>query len=369
LRLADIFATHWESYRQANRMRLTTAHHRAAEAILRCRTPALGGHVYRCADCGGEHHAWHSCNHRSCPRCGATDQAAWAAAREANAPPCDHWLITFTVPPRLHWLFLCYPKEIYQLLFDAVAATLHELGADEKFLGGEVGFIAVLHTWTRQLLFHPHLHVLMPGIALRADHRALVRPKRCNGAYLFPGNIAAAVFRNRFEMLLKERHPAWHRKIIKRSWRGKWIADVKNAGRGQEAIRYLAAYVAKSALTDKRILGADGAGRILVRWFDRQDNNKPKVLRLHPHELIRRVMLHVLPKGQKRLRHFGFLSPAAKKRMKLVRDLLRAGPAGEPRAIPEWERTCEHCGGKRLMRVARIAKPRGPPFEAREPAP
>jgi hypothetical protein len=359
MRLADVFATHWDGYRQRYAKRLCTAHHRAAEAIMRCRTPAQGGLFYRCLDCGQVHGRYYSCHHRSCPQCGGIDQQHWAATQSARLIPCDYYLLTFTIPKELRRIFHRHQKPLYELFFHAVAATIKEMAADTNWLGGEAGFIAILHTWTRQLLYHPHIHVLMPGVALAPEHNRILRPTK--GRYLVAGDVVAAMLRNRVDILFKKRHPKWHASLPPSIWSASWVADVENVGCGKEALRYLSAYVAKCAITDSRILGEDTQGRILVRWFDRDKGNAPRTMTLHPYELIRRVLLHVLPKALMKVRHYGWLSPAAKRRFARVRLLLgvAALPAIELISMPAH--ICQHCGSARLQLAGQMLRARGPP--------
>jgi len=365
MRLADIFAAHWPAYRQRYHKRIAGAHHRAAEAILRCRTPALGGHLYRCPECGGRHLVYHSCNHRSCPQCGGLDQQRWAAAQQARQLPVDYFLLTFTLPSELRSLVYRHQKPLYELFFTAVAQSVHDLAADPQWLGGEAGFTAVLHTWTRQLNYHPHIHVLMPGVALDENRCRLHRPTRKDGAFLLPGNIAAATLRNRFKKLLRQRHSELYAQLPSSLWRQSWVAHVENAGRGTEATRYLAAYVAKSALSDSRLLGTDAKGNIRLRWFDRQSGNAPREMTLTPHQLITRVLLHVLPKGLMRVRHYGWLASAAKTRFARVRLLLGLVNPPLPIHIPTPAPCCPHCGAQNaLRRTGTVPHPRGPPLEA-----
>lgn len=365
MRLADLFAAHWVSYRHTHAQSLCRAHHRAAEALMTCRTPAQGGRYYACADCGAVHGRYYSCHHRSCPQCGGSEQQRWAATQEAKLLPCDYFLLTFTLPQGLRRLVYREQQALFKLFFDAVAQTMRDMAADPQWLGGEIGFLCVLHTWTRRLLYHPHIHILMPGMALDPKHHRILRPVK--SPYLVPGNVIAAMLRNRFEILLKTRHPHWHNQLPTMLWRQSWVADVENVGRGKEALRYLSAYVAKSAITDARILGEDHQGRALVRWFDRHHHNAPRTMALPPHELIRRVLLHVLPKGLRRIRYYGWLSPAANKRFSRV--CLLCGLARLPHLpeIPTNDPLCEHCGSERLILIGSFPKARPPPQATTRP--
>ena len=163
--LADVLREHWPGYLRARRSRLCAAHHRAVRRVLACRTPELGGRLYKCEDCSKPHFAYHSCNHRSCPRCGASDQHAWSARQEARLLAAPYFMVTFTVPAELREVCLRHPKELYDTLLRESAAALADVVAT-RHRGGRIGCVSVLHTWGRQMQHHPHVHCIVPAVAL-----------------------------------------------------------------------------------------------------------------------------------------------------------------------------------------------------------
>jgi hypothetical protein len=364
LELAEVLETHWADYARANRHQLCAAHYRAVRSVLACRTPAMGGRVHRCKDCNGKHYAYHSCNHRSCPKCGARDQAEWTAKQEARLLPVPYFMVTFTLPDELRILCLSHPKELYDLILKESAAALQDIIAT-KHGGAGGGFTAVLHTWGRQIQHHPHIHLIVPAIALHPLTGKLHRPKQ--DSFLVHFLPLAARFRSRLHSALKKDHPEIYQTLsgTQRHVLGpgkQWNVQLQHVGKGKTAIRYLARYVRRSAFSAKRLLGRDAKGYIRLHWTS-SDTGKTAVMALHPHEFIRRWLIHVLPKGFPRVRHYGFLSPAAGKARLHLRARLGAGAEPLPQ-LPEVEPfACPHCGGELtfLRDIAPIRIPRAPP--------
>ena len=356
--LADLLDKHWSDYvaSQGGRGKIPTAHWRAVEAVLGCRTPRLGGHLYTCPECKSEHFAYHSCNHRACPRCGGLQQQLWALRQQARRLPVPYFMLTFTVPEALRWFFLRYDKVAYNTLFAAVAAAIKELFADPKHFGGQAGFTAVLHTWTRQIEFHPHLHVLVPAVALSFEGTEAIRAK--NEEFLLPHKPLALRYREQFMALLRDKHPELYGQIDPEVWCIDWNINIRAVGRAKRAVRYLAAYVNKSAFSQERLIGYDDQGRVRLWWQDSKDG-KRKMMTLEPTELIRRWLLHVLPKGLTRVRHYGFLSGAAAKSYRRLRFLL--GGKHLPVELPKTEAISCPCCGAPMRQTRKIKPARGPP--------
>lgn len=359
--LADLLRRHWPEYvrRAGGAGKIPAPHWRAVEAVLSCRTPRLGGHVHACADCGGEHFAYHSCNHRACPRCGGREQQLWAARQQARRLPVPYFMVTFTVPEQLRPFFRRHQRLAYKLLFAAACAAVKDLFEDPKHFGGQAGFTAVLHTWTRQMQFHPHLHLLVPAAALGRDGCEALRAKQPD--FLLPHAPLKRRYRARFLDHLRERHPGLYDEWAPLVRNIDWNVNLQSVGRGKKAIRYLAAYVNKSAFSENRLGGYDPQGRILLRWRDSRDG-KSKIVALSPCEFIRRWLQHVLPKGLTRLRHYGFLAAAAVKAYRRLRFLL--GGSHIAVEIPEeMPLRCPCCEGP-LQRMRKILPARGPPLSA-----
>jgi hypothetical protein len=355
VKFADLLREHWPHYVAQNQGRIPSDHWRAAEAVLSCRTPRRGGHVHHCPDCSRTSYQFHSCNHRSCPQCGAGDQQRWSAAQEARLLPVPYYLLTITVPEQLRRHCLRHPRELYNLLLSQSAQGLRDLCTTH--LGGECGFIAVLQTWSRRMLHHPHVHILLPAVALSEDGCQLLHPK--NEEFLVPVVPLAARIRNLFNQRLATERPELHRQIDPSLWQQAWVTHCQPAGQGRSALRYLAAYVGKSAFNESRLAGYDREGRVLLRYKDRVDG-RWKTEPIKPQELIRRWLLHVLPKGFVAVRHFGFLSPAAVRALRRVRFLLGRGPVVKPLRVP-YPALCPCCH-KPMILAGRIKAVRGPPL-------
>ncbi len=262
-------------------------------------------------------------------------------------------MLTFTVPSELR-AFACREQSwFYDVMFQAMARTLMDFSLDEKHLGGTPGFSAVLHTWTREMLLHPHLHVIMPGVALSADGLRLRRAK--GRKFLFPVKALGAAFRNRLSSLIAARdateHTRHHAQIESAVWHRPWVVDARGVGRGQSALRYLARYVNKTALSEGRLLGCDAAGTLRLNCQD-SGSGRWHVVTLGVEEFLRRWCLHVLPKGLVRVRHYGLLSAAARKKYERVHQILGSKPAPKPAALVVHKPKCPCCGKEMtLLRV------------------
>lgn len=350
--LADIFRLHWPAYRARFGYAIPPAHRAAAKAILSCRTPQRGGHLYAC-DCGAFRFAYHSCRHRACNQCGRAGAHSWAQRQETKLLPVPYFLVTFTVPKELRALFRAHAKTLYAACFRASAGALADVALTR--LNIELGFTGVLHTWTRQLLYHPHLHYLVPGGGLTPDGRRWKRV--ADPRFLLKNAALAGRFKTRFRRWLKSSHPAWFQLLPPTVWQKRWIVDVQPVGRGLTALRYLAAYVQKTALSATRLLACDAH----TVTFTHQDRNtgQTHTLALSGEAFLRRFLQHVLPTGFQRVRHFGWLSPAAKTRCQRIHALLDWKPSVPPLTpLPCRLPECPHC--QKPMRLLGTL-PRPPP--------
>lgn len=346
LDLADILAEHWENYARAHRSHLVTAHYRAVARVLACRTPALGGRLYRCDGCAKPHFAYHSCNHRSCPRCGSNEQAQWTARQEAKLLPVPYFMVTFTLPSELRQACLAHPREMYDLILKQSAAALRDVIAT-KTKGGQSGFTAVLHTWGRQLQHHPHVHFIVPALAWHPQKKQLIAPGK--DQFLVHYSPLAARFRNLLYQALKTDHPEIFKTlppVAKGIFHPSkiWNVQLQHVGAGKTAVRYLARYVKRSAIGPKRIIGYDKEGKIRIHWTS-SSSGKPGIMTLAIFEFIRRWLLHVLPKGFARVRHYGFASSAAIKTQRIIRLHLGAEIDPLPELPEPKPHTCPCCGG------------------------
>ena len=353
IRLAEVLRRHWPAYERKYRARLLPSHRRAVAALLSCRTPVLGGQLYRC-DCGQEHYAYHSCNHRACPQCGHADATEWLLRQRRKLLPVPYYLVTFTVPAQLRQVIRSHQKELYVLLLRESAAALRDLARDHKNLGAQLGVLTVLQTWTRDLRYHPHVHCVVPGGGLSADRLRWVRPK--HAAYFLPQAALAWRFRSRLKARLQQDHPALLAQIPPGVWGRPWVADVQPVGSGEPALKYLAAYVYRTAFSAERIVRDDAQG-ITFSYRDRQAGQTRTVC-LSPGRFLHRFLQHVLPLGFQRVRAFGWLSAAAKTSWLRVCALLDwQAPAPTPPA-PLPPPLCPRCH-KPMHWVGRL--PRAPP--------
>lgn len=354
--LADWLVRQAPAWLRGERGPLPPAHRRALVAITRCRTPALGGRVYRCTDCQKPDYAYHSCHHRACPRCGGQDVAAWTQAREEELLPVPYFFWTFTVPAQLRPAFAALPAEVADLLFQSAFAALQSVASVPRHLGGQLGALGVLHTWGRQLQHHPHVHFIVPGGGLRPDGQ---RWQCCrNAEWFLPVQAVAAAFRHGFADGLAALAPELHAAVPDSVWRLNWNVDVQAAGRGPEVVRYLARYVKRTAISADRILHADDQ---TVRFcYTDSATGQRQELTLSAEAFMRRYLQHVPPPGQHRVRYFGWWHPSAKKRrMKIENLLAKLIVVRAKTERPDWSRCCPHCRKFTLVYVGKL--PRVPP--------
>jgi len=303
------------------------------QRLLRCRTPELGGQLFACRPCERFAFRYHSCQDRHCPQCGQTDADQWLARQRARLLfQVPYFLVTFTIPEALRAWMRSHPTLAYDLLFAASAQALQDLAQNPRRLGAQLGMLGVLHTWTRQLIYHPHLHYLVPGGGLSADGRAWVPTRR--PTYLFNAFALADRCRALFAEKLRAQDPEACARVPRKVWKQRWVTDVAPAGSGQNALRYLSRYIFKTA-TGNRKLEPLPDGRI--RWPYRNSRSGQQAhVALTPHEFIRRFLQHILPQGYHRVRCFGWLHPAAKVRANRVRALLKTAPLLTPAEQQAW---------------------------------
>ncbi len=352
LSLAEVLRRHWAQYERQFGAQILPSHRRAVQAILNCRTRALGGEVYRCADCRRDHFVYHSCNHRACPQCGNAEAIEWIERQKLKLLPVPYYLITFTVPEGLRAWLRSHQKAGYGALLKESAGTLQDVARRDKYLGAELGVLSVLHTWGRQLQFHPHVHCVVPAGGLRPDGLRWCRPH--SPGFFLPQIVLAARFRNRLAAALQGQPDS--AQIAASVWRQKWVVDVQPVGSGETALQYLSAYVYRTALGSQRIVKEEN-GHITFKYKDSADQ-RWRTLRVSAQEFIRRFLQHVLPQGFQRVRYYGWLSAAAATRWKRILALLNCTlPVRQPKATKALP-LCLHCGAQ-LVWIGRFI--RGPP--------
>jgi hypothetical protein len=331
IEVADVFRRFAPTYLLAHGASLLPSHGRAIADILACRTEALGGHRWRCDRCGAEVFSYHSCKNRSCPKCHTNQTGRWLKSRKIELLPSPYFHITITVPEELRDVLRANQKDGYAALMKAAGEAIIELARDRRNAGGTVGVLAVLHTWTQQLLYHPHVHCLVTGGGVSGDGRYW-HPAR-NG-FLVPVRALAKLVRGKLRAALSKRRPGLL--LPGAAWSKPWVVHCTAWGEGEEAVlRYLARYVFRIAITNSRIVGLDETG-VSIRHKHRA-SNRWRTLRLSGHEFMRRFLQHVLPKGLHKVRYYGLWHPAqreqaAQARLLLLLDL-PAAPGPQPRSI------------------------------------
>lgn len=271
--------------------------------LAACRTEALGGQMYRCDRCGHAHPTYHSCRNRSCPKCHRTDTRRWLRHREQELLPVGHFHLIFTLPPALHRIVRSHQRILHAVLMNAAAHALMTLARDPKFLGARIGILAVLHTWGGALNHHPHVHFLVPAGGLSPDGSRWI-PSRKH--YLVPVQALSILFRARFMALARKALPQL--RFPQSLWQTPWVVHCKPAIQGpHRVIQYLARYVHRIAITNRRILSTDER-TVTFRYKDSR-HQRWKTMTLDAQEFLRRFLQHVLPRGAHKVRYYGLLSP------------------------------------------------------------
>jgi hypothetical protein len=319
LEVGDILSKHGPAY-AANRP-LTTAQAQALRRLAACRTAALGGHLDACGACGFTRTSYNSCRDRHCPKCQASRRAAWLESRLERLLPVCYFHVVFTLPDLLYPLVLHNQRRLYELLFRAASATLLALAADPRHLGAQIGVTALLHTWGQNLLFHPHLHCVVTGGGLSPDGQRWVG---CKPHFFLPVPVLGKLFRGKFLAGLREAFddglltlegsvaaladPQAFRQLLDACYRRNWVVYAKPPfGGPKQVFRYLGRYSHRVAFSNNRLCSVDDT-HVAFSWKDYADGHRVKVMRLAVEEFIRRFLLHVLPKGFVRIRHYGLLA-------------------------------------------------------------
>jgi hypothetical protein len=371
IEVADVFRRFAGDYLSSHGASMPPSHQRAIADILACRTEALGGHLWRCDECAAEVFSYHSCKNRSCPKCHTDQTERWLEARKAEMLPARYFHVTMTVPEELREVLRANQRDGYAILMKAAAEAIVELARDPRYVGGTVGVLAVLHTWTQQLLFHPHVHCLVTGggISEDGDHW---HPSR--NAFLVPQKALAKLFRGKFRAAFEKRRPDLELPEV--AWSRPWVVHCTVWGEGEQAVlEYLARYVFRVAITNARIVGLDDQG-VVIRHKHRQ-SNRWRTSRISGEEFMRRFLQHVLPQGLHKVRYFGLWHPskrdqAGRVRLHLLLERpmlpqatdLNADMADPPddHADPGTSRICPRCNEGHLVHIRRLS-----PKQARGP--
>ena len=366
LEVADIFRVHGPAWRDAQRGHLSLAQLKVMSAIAQCRTAALGGHVLRCDGCGVDQVSYNSCRNRHCPKCQSSAAKRWLDARQADLLPVEYYHVVFTLPAPIAEIAYQNKAALYGLLFDIAAETLLRIAADPKHLSASIGATLVLHTWGSALIHHPHVHGIVPGGGLAADGQRWIA---CRPGFFLPVRVLSRLFRRRFLEELQRLYDQGQLKFFGEhraladaqafaQWMAplrqcEWVVYAKRPFAGPQAVlAYLSRYTHRVAISNSRLLAMDEHG-VTFRWKDYRAKGKTrhKTMTLSPQEFMRRFLLHVLPGGFHRIRHYGLLANGNRRaNLALARELLDVTPsppdqsAGEQSTAPAPTFVCAHCG-------------------------
>jgi len=366
--VADIIRRYGTRFIEIHRAWLTAQHLRVLRAIERCRTAALGGHLDRCAACGHRAISFNSCRNRHCPKCLTYARNQWLAARQDELLPVGYHHVVFTLPHELSWLALQNKRVVYDLLLHASAATLLKIAADPKHLGAAIGFLSVLHTWGQTLLHHPHVHCVIPVGGLSPARAQWVQPRY---PFFLPVTVLSRVFRGKFVAGLRdafrrnrlvfpgELQPLANdqafRAFLRPLFRQDWVVYAKPPFGGPEhVLHYLARYTHRVAISNHRLVNVTDDG-VTFRWKDYAHGTRIKTMTVSTEEFLRRLCLHVLPRGFVRIRFYGFLAARRRAhdlplcRRLLVARALRAQLTRADNTVRQASWPCPRCGG--AMRV------------------
>ena len=338
MRLASLINHHRDTLSN-----LTDIQRSAANAITGCRTEQYGHLLAQCGDCDAPQAHPHSCGHRSCPQCLNHCTSGWLDRQSLKLLPCDYYMVTFTLPKELRPLAKRHPKIVYDALMSCAASTLKSFALNDAKCGDHIGLTVILHTHTRRLDFHPHVHVVIPNGGLSKDRRLW---KRKPGKYLFNSRALAIVFRARVLKSLQQQE------LDLSDTPRRWVAHCKKVGRGLPALQYLSRYLYRGVISEKNILKHQN-GQITFRFSDNKQQSQTRTLSAN--DFLKLVLQHVLPKGFRRVRDYGFLHGNAKRTLQRVQWALQvSAPKIKKRERPAWH--CKHCGGQ--MHIIRFYRPR-----------
>lgn len=381
LEVADVFRRFGPAFRDRYGTSLSTARWRAMNAIERCRTAVLGGHVERCGDCGHQRVAYNSCRNRNCPKCQGLARAQWLEDRQAELLDVPYFHVVFTVPQEIEVIAFQNQTVVYDILFRAASETLRKIAADPKHLGAEIGFLAVLHTWGQTLMHHPHVHCLVPGGGIAPDGRSWIA---CRPGFFLPVRVLSRMFRGLFLHYLEKafaagelrffsayqplHEPAAFRRYLAPVHRTEWVVYAKRPFAGPaQVLDYVGRYTHRVAISNNRLLSMDD-GKVRFRWKDYRDGNRQKTMTLAGEEFIRRFLIHVLPDGFHRIRYFGFLGNCQRARkLAQCRELLGMAPSRPADPLLDYRdrfealtgrslRECPHCRTGVMVVVYSIAR-------------
>ena len=358
--VATIFRRYGPAYREKYGQRLPPSHREAMWAIEHCRTESLGGHVYHCEQCDEVQYSYHSCRNRHCPKCQNEAGQQWLNRQQELLLPVPYFLLTFTLPAGLRQVARRHQRCIYSLLFRASAAATQKLAQDPRFIGGQIGMVGVLHTWARDLTYHPHVHYLVPDGGLSPDGR---RWLPAGESFLVPVKALSLIFRAKFRDAL--RRSELFDRVPEQVWSQEWVVHCQPVGNGAAALKYLAPYIFRVALSNNRIVSLEN-DQVTFRYQDAK-TDQTRTCTLPAEAFIQRFLQHVLPKGFMKIRYYGFFSAGNRRRLNRVRYALWAAPVRQTNdhqaeaRLAEWTLSCPKCGQAMQVVQTLRARSRHPP--------
>jgi hypothetical protein len=371
--LADIVRLYGSGF-EANH-KVHPEHGKVLRAIKHCRTSVFGGHIEQCSDCGDERIAYNSCRNRHCPKCQGTQRDKWIEARKKDLLNCRYFHVVFTLPQSLNVFCMHYPKELYGMFFSASKETLTTFGRDEKYLGADIGGISVLHTWGQNLSLHPHVHIIVSGGGITKSGEW--KTTRTGGKYLFPVKAMSAVFRGKFMGYFKgfmegngmEMTSELHRDLYKKDW---VVYAKRPFGGAEQVIEYLGRYTHKIAISNHRLKNVE-EGKVTFSYKDYRDGGKTKEMTLDASEFLRRFCMHILPRGFRKIRHYGILSSVNKRKIREYQSQEKTHETHETKPayysrFSKEETTPQNlcpCCKKGVMRIVMSFLPNAPPWGLR----
>lgn len=368
LEVADILRLYGGQYLQKFGDNMLPSQRRAFADILKCRTQVMGGHVFQCDKCGHRHYSYHSCCNRSCPKCHGDDTAEWLEQRRKELLDVEYYHVVFTLPQEMKRIVRFHQKKLYAVLMKSAAQSLIKLAADPHYVGGLIGVMCVLHTWSNALIYHPHVHCLVPAGGISSDKKQWLSARN---NYLVPVKALSKIFRGIFTHMARKELP--DAELPSSALHKDWVVYCKPTIQGiDKVLNYLGRYVHRVAITNSRILSIDN-GKVTFRYKDRK-SHKWKTMRLQAHEFIRRFLQHVLPKGVHKIRYYGLWSPKNQKYLYKIQLLLKKDNNTQQSELQpqdtnvisktpsSTELKCPHCKIGTLIWLARIpGQRRAPP--------
>jgi hypothetical protein len=353
IEVADVMRRFGPDYLERFGERMLPSHRRALQDIMDCRTAQMGGHAWHCEDCDKTFYVYHGCRNRSCPACHTRQTQEWLEKRQAELLPCPYYHVTVTIPEELRAVFRSNQQDAYGMLMKTAAEAVLTLAADRRHMGALAGVLAVLHTWTAKMDYHPHVHMLVSGGGAELDGAGQLVWREARQGFFVHAKLIARLVRGKLRAALAKGHPALLAQIPREVWKRDWVADCRLWGQGEHAVLdYLARYVFRVAVTNRRIVAMD-AQSVSFRWKDR-DAGCWRTCRVAGPEFIRRFLQHVLPQGFHKVRYYGLWNPGkralaaqARAGLELAALLRGQGPGGHAVAAtaPESEPATDACQG------------------------